>query len=472
MSNCLTQLSRLTPRARLHVKARDETSETTVRQAQTVTGTAAGEGKVIATTYWSDPTTTLHVGDACEVLAAMPDGSADCIVTSPPYWAKRDYGDRRSVRPRSPTPPPTRKPCSACSAQARRVLADDGTCWLNLGDSYSAGGAAATGLHAYISPGLASRRAPRMPGKNLLGIPWRVAFALQDDGWILCNAIVWHKPNAMPESGRDRLNCRHELIFLLVKQPHYWFDLDPIRVPHATVRPSCGRPTGPAGSRTRQPPRAPTGGTHPGGDRPGGNRPLKYGRHSREIIAAQRYGNSRHRRGHPRGRNAIVRYKPNAMPESVRDRLNCRHELIFLLVKQSAYWFDPDPIRVPHTTVHPVARGGTRWPPRGPAGGRHPRRNRPPKYGPHSREVVAARRYGDGRHRRGHPRRPQPRRRVVHPHPPVPRAALRRVPHRHPAALHCRRMQARRHRAGPVLRHRHHRNCRAATRPAGSPASS
>jgi hypothetical protein len=76
-----------------------------------------------------------------------------------------------------------------------------------------------------------------MGTKNLLGLPWRTALALQDDGWILRNAIVWHKPNAMPESVRDRLNCRHEMIFLLVKSRHYWFDLDPIRIPHATLRP-------------------------------------------------------------------------------------------------------------------------------------------------------------------------------------------------------------------------------------------
>src|SRR5258708_30693537 len=101
-----------------------------------------------------------------------------------------------------------------------------------------------------------------MRTKNLLGMPWRVAFALQEDGWILRNAIVWHKPNAMPESVRDRLNCRHELIFLLVKQPAYWFDLDPIRVPHsdATQRQVLAR-YGLAGSR--RPPRRPVRDTRP-----------------------------------------------------------------------------------------------------------------------------------------------------------------------------------------------------------------
>ena len=101
-------------------------------------------------------------------------------------------------------------------------------------------------------------RAPGTRAKNLLGLPWRVAFALQNDGWILRNAIVWHKPNAMPESVRDRMNCRHELIFLLVKQPSYWFDLDPIRIPHASTQPAGhGHPAELDGTATRRPPGIP-----------------------------------------------------------------------------------------------------------------------------------------------------------------------------------------------------------------------
>src|SRR5699024_3203388 len=104
----------------------------------------------------------------------------------------------------------------ALFAEARRVLADDGTLWLNLGDSYASG----------------SRTAYALPGKNLLGIPWRVAFALQDDGWILRNDIIWSKPNAMPESVTDRLSNRHEHLFMLAKSRRYWFDLDAVREPH------------------------------------------------------------------------------------------------------------------------------------------------------------------------------------------------------------------------------------------------
>ena len=91
--------------------------------------------------------------------------------------------------------------------EARRVLADDGTCWLNLGDSYSASGGGATGMHAYLGEHITTHRATGLHAKNLLGLPWRVAFALQDDGWILRNAVIWHKPNAMPESVRDRLSA-------------------------------------------------------------------------------------------------------------------------------------------------------------------------------------------------------------------------------------------------------------------------
>ena len=122
--------------------------------------------------------------------------------------------------------------------ELRRVLADDGTLWLNIGDSYI-GGANSGGANqndggpAVRIKGLPPKRG--LPAKNLLGIPWRVAFALQDDGWILRNAIIWNKPNAMPESVTDRLSGRYEMVFMLSKKPRYWFDLDPIREPHIHV---------------------------------------------------------------------------------------------------------------------------------------------------------------------------------------------------------------------------------------------
>jgi DNA modification methylase len=253
---------------------------------------------------------TLHVGDARDVLASMPEGYADCIVTSPPYWAKRDYGvaAQYGLEPDSDAYIATLR---SMFHEAQRVLASDGTCWLNLGDSYSAGSASASGLHAYLGPGLAGRNSPGMTTKNLLGLPWRVALALQDDGWIIRNAIVWNKPNAMPESVRDRLNCRYELIFLLVRSRRYWFDLDPIRVPHARAPARCAAATRP-GTDPRRPGSPPCGrhpgdgsrsGSHPGGTPGSSGSHLKYSSQTREVIAARRYGDGRAGRRHPNGRN-------------------------------------------------------------------------------------------------------------------------------------------------------------------------
>jgi site-specific DNA-methyltransferase (cytosine-N4-specific) len=228
----------------------------------------------------------MYAGDARSVLAGMPAGSADCIVTSPPYWGKRDYGVAGQYG-HEDSPAAYVETMRDVFAEARRVLADDGTCWLNLGDSYSASGGGATGLHAYLGPNITTQGAAGLQAKNLLGLPWQVAFALQADGWILRNAIVWHKPNAMPESVRDRLNCRHELLFLFAKSPAYWFDLDPIREPHKTAKPAARE------TETTRPP-----------GRPGRcARPPKYGPGTIEVTGARRYGTRRHNRAHPKGRN-------------------------------------------------------------------------------------------------------------------------------------------------------------------------
>jgi len=239
----------------------------------------------------------------------MPDNYADCIVTSPPYWAKRDYGMSGQYG-HEPHPCGYVDTLRELFSEARRVLAADGTCWLNLGDSYSAGSASPTGLHAYIGTHLAGRQTPGMSAKNLQGLPWRVALALQDDGWIIRNAIIWNKPNAMPESVRDRLNCRYELIFLLVKSRHYWFDLDPIRIPHASSQPAPRRRVPRRAAEPGRPARGPAPRRHPGDGRRSGSRPddggrsrLKYGTHTREVIAARRYGDGRGGRRHPNGRN-------------------------------------------------------------------------------------------------------------------------------------------------------------------------
>ncbi|NJP27204.1 site-specific DNA-methyltransferase [Microbispora sp. SCL1-1] len=179
--------------------------------------------------YWRDDHATLHLGDARDVLSEMPDRSVDCLVTSPPCYGLRDHCPEEYGQ--ESTPDEYVDNLRATFAEARRVLADDGTCWLNLGDVYAAhSGGYARGVD-YNQRQPVVRPRPRLvvPPKNLLGMPWRVAFALQQDGWILRNAIVWSKPNTMPQSVLDRLSTRYELIFLLVKQRFYWFDLDAIR---------------------------------------------------------------------------------------------------------------------------------------------------------------------------------------------------------------------------------------------------
>ena len=195
--------------------------------------------------YYQDDQTVLHHGDAASVLATLPDGSADCIVTSPPYFCLRDYGVDGQIGAEA-SPAEFVAAMAAVFREARRVLADDGTLWLNLGDTYySAKGRPhgkddkhrsrrLPGLRAVDGPGLG------LPRKSLIGIPWRVAFALQDDGWILRNDIIWAKPNAMPESVTDRLSGRHEHLFMLSKSPRYWFDLDPIREPHTSTPDRAG----------------------------------------------------------------------------------------------------------------------------------------------------------------------------------------------------------------------------------------
>ncbi|MFD8494851.1 DNA-methyltransferase [Amycolatopsis sp. NPDC059657] len=182
------------------------------------------------TIHYRDRTIALYTGDATTTLAGLPEQSVDCVVTSPPHWRLRDYSTRRrigcnsmcmhvpgSVRDRTtlhadrqhgrePNPRAYVDRLRAVLDEVRRVLADTGTLWLSLVDSY------------------------------LVGIPWLVAFALQRDGWILRNAIVWNKPTALAEPVRDRSSSRYELLFLLSKQQKYHFNLDAIRQPR--IRPA------------------------------------------------------------------------------------------------------------------------------------------------------------------------------------------------------------------------------------------
>jgi DNA modification methylase len=177
---------------------------------------------------------TVYLGDAAEVLAEQTAGSVQCIVTSPPYFGLRDYGVDGQLGLEA-SPAEYVAAMVAVFTESRRVLADDGVLWLNLGDSYaSTGGRSGIGANATVGSTIRqdetrTRPVSALPSKNLLGVPWRVAFALQDAGWILRNAVIWNKPNAMPESVTDRLSTRYEHVFLFSKSRRYCFDLDPIR---------------------------------------------------------------------------------------------------------------------------------------------------------------------------------------------------------------------------------------------------
>ena len=178
------------------------------------------------------PTVQLFLGDCLEVMKSLPDGSVHCCVTSPPYWGLRDYGVDGQLG-LEPTPELYVAHLVEIFAEVRRVLRDDGTLWLNLGDSYATnpgngrGGESVDGGLPHRS-GQDKSRAGLKP-KDLVGIPWRVAFALQADGWYLRSDIIWAKPNPMPESVRDRPTKSHEYIFLLAKSQRYYYDADAIR---------------------------------------------------------------------------------------------------------------------------------------------------------------------------------------------------------------------------------------------------
>lgn len=187
-------------------------------------------GPVTPEVYYADDQITLHHGDSLEVMRTLADGSVDCIVTSPPYYGLRDYGNDGQYG-LEPTPDEYVETMRALFAEGRRVLADDGTFWLNIGDSYSTGGGTGGGGSYKQQPHGRSRPKVEIPAKNLMGIPWRVALALQADGWILRNSIIWYKPNGMPESVTDRLSGKHENLFMFTKKPTYWFDLDALREP-------------------------------------------------------------------------------------------------------------------------------------------------------------------------------------------------------------------------------------------------
>lgn len=234
----------------------------------------------------------IHLGDCLESLRDMPSESVQMVVTSPPYWSLRDYGIEPSVwggdnscshdwgddLPGKSASPHNFKLerkndqrkdpsymslssqgcfCSKCGAwlgqlgleptpqlfvkhivmifqEVKRVLRDDGTIWVNFGDSFSSGGRSGSdylGDAQKNAQALGKKETPGLAPKNLIGIPWRVALALQDDGWYLRSDNIWYKPNAMPESVTDRPTKAHEYMFLLSKSERYYYDADAVRQP-------------------------------------------------------------------------------------------------------------------------------------------------------------------------------------------------------------------------------------------------
>lgn len=177
----------------------------------------------------------IYQGNSLEILETFPDEIVNCIVTSPPYYGLRDYGEDEQIGLEE-TPEEYIEKLVTLFREAKRVLRSDGTLWLNLGDSYWAN-RGKNGLSAdnYNSKnGDYSLRAggkghPVYKPKDLMGMPWRVALALQEDGWYLRSDIIWHKPNVIPENVSDRPTKSHEHIFLLSKSRQYYYDHESIK---------------------------------------------------------------------------------------------------------------------------------------------------------------------------------------------------------------------------------------------------
>ena len=173
----------------------------------------------------------VRVGDNRQTIKELADKSVQTVVTSPPYFGLRDYGVDDQIGLES-TPQAFVEELCRVFDEIWRVLKDDGTLWVNLGDSYAQSGQGGGGSYADQRPGWTKspRKAPEgLRPKDLIGIPWRFAFAMQDRGWYLRSDIIWHKPNPMPESVTDRPTKSHEYIFLFSKSPKYFYDNEAIK---------------------------------------------------------------------------------------------------------------------------------------------------------------------------------------------------------------------------------------------------
>lgn len=190
---------------------------------------------------------TVIQGDCREVLKTLPDASVNCCVTSPPYYGLRDYGMSEQIGLEQ-TPEEFIQELTDVFREVKRVLTDDGTLWLNIGDSYWGSGSRGWDFTGKLKPDVSKiqgsdkkynlTNVPKCTGnvgcyknKDLIGIPWMLAFSLRNDGWYLRQDIIWHKPNPMPESVTDRCTKSHEYIFLFSKKPKYYFDHEAIQEP-------------------------------------------------------------------------------------------------------------------------------------------------------------------------------------------------------------------------------------------------
>ena len=191
----------------------------------------------------------IYCGDALETLKTLKSNSVNCCVTSPPYYGLRDYGVIGQIgREQSVYDYIDR--LVEVFREVRRVLQDDGTLWLNIGDSYCG----TRSKNEHVDPKYSNGRTGQINSvtakvqscktKDLIGIPWLLAFALRDDGWYLRQDIIWNKPNCMPESVKDRCTKAHEYVFLLTKKQKYFYDADAIKEPAVN-----GDPSSPRGSR-------------------------------------------------------------------------------------------------------------------------------------------------------------------------------------------------------------------------------
>lgn len=189
------------------------------------------------------PLNQVLCGDCREVMKTFPDDCIDLVVTSPPYWGLRDYGTGKDQLGLEDNPQLFINNLAEIALDIKRILKPTGSFWLNLGDTYYASGGYGSQYERF-SPNKENplpykqnsrTRSNWLKPKQLLGMPWRVAIALQEQGWVLRNCVIWHKPNHMPSSVKDRLTPSYEFFFFFVKARKYYFDLDTIRQPYSKV---------------------------------------------------------------------------------------------------------------------------------------------------------------------------------------------------------------------------------------------